>query len=142
MRLPFIVAAGAAAVAAAGALTTSSDAAGLQFFQMPSHNIFCAYVPADARSPAALRCDILSGLRPEPKTSCELDWTGASLNVRGKASASCAGDTVAMPNARVLAYGTTWKVGGFTCLSRTTGLRCTNRGGHGLFLSRERWQVW
>jgi hypothetical protein len=142
MRCPFLLSVGAAAVVAAGALTTSSDAAGPRFFQMPSHNIFCAYVPPDARSPAALRCDILSGLRPEPKTSCDLDWTGASLSVRGKASASCAGDTVAMPKARVLAYGTTWKVGGFTCLSRTTGLRCTNRGGHGLFLSRERWRVW
>ncbi len=142
MRRPFTLSVGAAAVVAAVALTTPADAAGPRFFQMPSRNIYCAYIPADAGDPAALRCDILSGLRPEPKTSCDLDWTGASLSVRGRASASCAGDTVATPNARVLAYGSTWRVGGFTCLSRTTGLRCTNRGGHGLFLSRERWRVW
>ena len=142
MRRSSLLSVGAAAVVAAGALTTSANAAGPRFFQMPSRNIFCAYLPPDAPNPAALRCDILSGLRPEPKTRCELDWTGASLNATGKASASCAGDTVAMPNARVLAYGTTWRGGGFTCLSRTTGLRCTNRGGHGLFLSRERWRVW
>lgn len=142
MRFSRLLSVGAAAFVVAGVLTTSSDAAGPQFFQMPSHNIFCAYVPPDARYPAALRCDILSGLHPEPKASCDLDWTGVSMNVRGRASASCAGDTVAMRRARVLAYGTTWKVGGFTCLSRTTGLRCTNRGGHGLFLARERWRAW
>lgn len=126
----------------AGAASAASDAAGPRFFQMPSRNIFCAYLPPDAHSPAALRCDILSGLHPEPKRPCELDWTGASLSDRGEAIASCAGDTVALTSAPVLAYGRTWKAGGFTCLSRSTGLRCANRGRHGLFLSRERWRVW
>ena len=30
------------------------------------------------------------------------------------------------------------RVGGFTCVSRRSGLRCTNRAGHGWRLSRER----
>ena len=40
------------------------------------------------------------------------------------------------PRARVLAYGRTWKAGGFTCVSRASGLTCTNKGGHGWLLSR------
>ena len=39
----------------------------------------------------------------------------------------------------VLAYGRTWRGGVFTCLSQAIGLRCSNRVGHGFFLSRERW---
>ena len=62
----------AAAFVAAAALTTAADAAGLQFFQMPSRNIHCAYIPPAAGSRGALRCDILSGLRPEPKSACQL----------------------------------------------------------------------
>ena len=35
-----------------------------------------------------------------------------------------------------LRYGRTWRNGAYTCRSRLTGLTCTNRAGHGLFLSR------
>jgi hypothetical protein len=30
---------------------------------------------------------------------------------------------------------------GFRCVSRATGLACTNTRGHGWFLSRESWRV-
>ena len=32
--------------------------------------------------------------------------------------------------------------GPFTCVSRTAGLTCTSRSGHGIFLSRARWKTW
>jgi hypothetical protein len=37
-----------------------------------------------------------------------------------------------------LAYGKSWTYHGFTCTSRTNGLRCRNASGHGFFLSREK----
>lgn len=126
----------AALVGAAGA---ASEPAGLEVFQTPSRNIACGYVTG--LGPASLRCDIRSGLRPEPRSACELDWTGLTLGVTGRARPSCAGDTVASPDARILGYGRTWSRGGFTCLSARIGLMCTNRSGNGFFLSKERWQV-
>ena len=129
-----VVAAGAALTAGAAA---APDAA-FETFRTPSKNIACGY---SAGAPAFLRCDILSGLKPEPRRSCELDWTGASMRPTGRATASCAGDTVYDPRSRILAYGQTWRRGGFRCTSRTTGLTCTNRSGHGFFLSRQRWRL-
>jgi hypothetical protein len=103
---------------------------------MPSKNISCAYITGFG--PVTLRCDIFSGLRPEPRRPCELDWTGISMGLRA-ARPQCAGDTVFDRKAIVLAYGTVWKRGPFTCLSSRVGLSCANRAGHGFFLSKERW---
>lgn len=106
------------------------------FLQTPSHNIGCAY----STSPANLRCDILSGLRPAPKRppGCDNDWTfGYQVGPTGRARKVCAGDSVYSPSARVIRYGTTWRGGPFSCKSSTKGLRCRNRSGHGFFLSRQ-----
>ena len=107
-------------------------------FRMPSGNIGCTY----QRTPAALRCDILSGLRPEPRRRCELDWTGITLTATGGARAQCAGDTAYDNRAPVLRYGHAWRRGAITCRSARDGLRCVNRRGHGFFLSRQRWRVY
>lgn len=114
----------------------ASAAASFVFFQTPSHNIGCAY----SSTPANLRCDIRSGLKPPPHKpkGCMNDWTfGYEIGARGRARTVCAGDTVFSPSARVVKYGTTWRRGTFTCKSRTTGLRCQNKSGHGFFLSRQ-----
>jgi hypothetical protein len=58
------------------------------------------------------------------------------MNRRGRARTLCAGDTVVNRNAPVLDYGEKKKIGGFTCKSRTSGLRCRNKADHGFFLSR------
>jgi len=102
-------------------------------FQMPSKNIGCTY------GEGVLVCDILSGLNPEPKQSCELDWTGMEMERLGPAQPRCAGDTAYDQNAPVLAYGTAWARGGFTCESSEDGLRCRNQDGQGFTLSREAW---
>jgi hypothetical protein len=90
---------------------------------------------------AIFRCDLLSGLKPEPARRCDVDWTGASMGLRGRAGPTCAGDTVYDQRGAVLAYGRTWTRAGLRCTSRATGLTCRNRDGHGFFLSRERWRV-
>jgi hypothetical protein len=106
-------------------------------FRTPSANIGCAYGAGGGR--ASLRCDILSGLKPRPPKPrrCELDWGfGYALSTIGRAQTVCAGDTAVDRRARVLRYGQRWSRSGFTCVSSFAGLRCTNRSGHGFFLSR------
>jgi hypothetical protein len=104
-------------------------------FQMPSRNIGCLVAEG------FLRCDILSGLTPEPARECELDWVGLVLGAMSAAEPTCAGDTAYDQRARILAYGRTWKRGGFTCESRTIGLRCTNAAGDGFSLARAGWST-
>ena len=53
----------------------------------------------------------------------------------------CAGDTALDPTASSLAYGTASRVGGSECISRTDGITCVNRGGHGFFISVQSYQV-
>jgi uncharacterized protein DUF6636 len=124
----------AAAAAAASPLHSKT-------FRTPSRNIGCAYYDASITGTAIFRCDLLSGLHPEPARRCEGDWTGASMSLRGRAGPTCAGDTVYDRRAPILAYGRVWSRAGLTCTSRMTGLTCRNRDGHGFFLARERWRV-
>jgi hypothetical protein len=110
-------------------------------FQMPSKNIGCEYWKAGPgpRPAPVLRCDILNPVKPPPTPLCQLDWTGFSMTVISPARVVCVGDdTVYTRSARVAAYGSTWKHGGFICTIRRVGLRCKNTAGRGFFLSRRR----
>jgi hypothetical protein len=124
------------ALAGAVFLASGASAASPNSFRLPSGNIGCIY------SDGSLRCDVRSGLRPEPKRACELDWTGIVFTTAGKPKPECAGDTAIDSRARVLAYGGKWTRGGYTCFSQRVGLRCTRRNGHGFFLSRTSWRVY
>lgn len=112
----------------------AATAAPNPFFRTPSKNIYCAYFES-------LRCDIKSGLKPRPArpAGCDFDW-GQTLELSrtGRAKIGCVSDSVYDPHSRALAYGSTWSRGGITCRSKPTGLRCTNRSGHGFFMSRAR----
>lgn len=132
-KLLTILLAGTLAGAAFGATSSASTLVG---FHTPSGNIGCIYSKDGAS--VFLRCDIATGIKPAPNKprSCELDYgSGYSMADTGRARVVCAGDTV-LHQGPVLKYGTTWRRGGFTCTSRSTGLRCTNRSRHGFFLSR------
>jgi hypothetical protein len=107
------------------------------FFQTPSGNIHCAIF--DGTWPVA-RCDLrdftASFARP---ADCDLDWGHAfEVHADGPAQPVCAGDTVAVPDAPVLGYGTSTTYGGITCTSAQTGLTCTNAEGRGFRLSKAR----
>lgn len=103
---------------------------------MPSGNIACLY------NSGKLRCDIFSGLKPEPEKPCDFYWKGVMLPASGKASYLCIIDTVYDPSAPTLRYGTKWKRHGIVCRSRTTGLRCHNPDQHGFLLSRSHSKKW
>jgi hypothetical protein len=102
-------------------------------FRMPSGNIGCIF------GSGVLRCDILSGLAPQPATACDLDWVGLVLPADGDAEPLCAGDTAYDETAPMLDYGWTWGRSGFRCESRESGLMCTSRGGGSFTLSRAGW---
>jgi hypothetical protein len=130
-----------ALLASAAAHDSSAAQMGIARFQMPSRNIGCGFVPASSSSPAYLRCDILSGLRPVPRRHCMLDWTGLLLGTSTRGQANCAGDTIYSRSAATLRYGQTWRRGPFSCTSRRTGVTCRSAAGHGFFLTRGRWRV-
>jgi hypothetical protein len=135
--------ASAAFLAAGGDSTTrvETKTVGVPFqvvsFRTPSGAIGCRF--SGTRPSSGLRCDIRSGLRPSPPkpSSCAADWGfGFSLSNTGRSRVTCSRDTAIDPRALPLQYGTGWRRGGFACASRVAGLRCTNRSGHGFFLSR------
>jgi hypothetical protein len=114
-------------------ISTTKPALTSPTFQMPSKNIGCA------TGEGVLVCDILSGLKPEPKKQCELDWTGMEMERLGPSQPRCAGDTAYDQSAPVLEYGTSWSRDGFTCISQENGLQCRNEESHGFLLARETW---
>ena len=103
-------------------------------FRTPSGNIGCVLGGTD------LRCDILSGLKPEPTEACELDWVGLVLVADGPPKPNCAGDTAFSQEAPTLAYGDDWHRGAFWCRSDRSGLGCLNREGNSFQLAREGWE--
>ena len=128
------------AVAVAFLAFAGSGNAAVYVFRMPSANIGCIFDSGPEFSGPNLRCDILSGLKPAPKrpSGCTLDWKyGYRIFPTGKARTVCAGDTAVDRHSKVVRYGHRWRMGGFTCLSRKIGLRCTNRSKHGFFLSKQ-----
>ncbi len=107
-------------------------------FLTPSGNIGCGY--ESGMESASLRCDIASGLKPRParpKGCVHLNWGDSyTMNDHTRATVTCHGDTVIIKGSKVIPYGKTWRLGGFVCWSRATGLRCRNGSHHGWFLSR------
>ena len=121
----------------AAVVTLAVPAAGAApgtFFRTPSGNIYCAYF-------GSLRCDIRSGLKPKPArpAGCDFDWGQTLVLSRsGRTSVGCVSDSVLDPSARVLPYGTRWRRGGLTCVSKRTALFCFNPQSHGFSMSRSR----
>jgi hypothetical protein len=124
----------ASATTTSGQTTTvAQPALATPRFQLPSKNIGCVL------EDDVLRCDILSGLSPEPEGACELDWVGLVLRAEGPTEPSCAGDTAYDEAAPTLAYGESWARNGLTCAAEQSGLTCTNEAGHSFTLARAGW---
>lgn len=125
--MPRFAPAALAAVALSLAVPAAAQAE-IAPFVTPSKQIFCAYISDGG---GQIRCDPLF-----------LNDRGFLLKTSGKARKIKITDTIADPQAPVLAYGKTFRRGPFRCTSRRTGLTCRHRSnGHGFFLSRERQRV-
>ena len=112
----------------------------LKTFRTPSGNIGCAMYEGGAR------CDIRKrDWKPLPRpAACSREvgyGQGLEVPAGGEAGFVCAGDTALDPTASSLAYGTASRVGGSECISRTDGITCVNRAGHGFFISIQSYQV-
>ena len=135
-------------VAAAGfVLAAALPASGstIASFRTPTGNIGCVFSAGlDGAEKPTIRCDIRSRLRPEPRApkSCPLDY-GDSIQVYrlGHPILVCHGDTAIDPGSRVLQYGHTFRRDGLSCTSYVYGLNCSNRSGHGFFMSRQSWRT-
>ena len=140
------------AVVSALVVASAAVADRLPGVKTPSRNISCFYVPIRPTANGSLLCDVrrasyLPTLQRSCMTRTGLDQHGFTLPWNRRASVVCTGGILYdigrdTPTFRVLDYGRTWSSHGFTCSSRVTGLTCTNRGGHGLFLSRESYRLW
>ena len=137
----FAVSVSAAIFAAAA---TADLPPGFGHFETPTRNVVCDY-DTHARAPSVF-CAIKSGLKPAPRhVRCSTGgYTDkfALLGAKGPATMpSCWGDPGPLANAgrgRVLRYGKSVSVahGAVRCTSAFAGVTCTNRAGHGFFLSR------
>jgi hypothetical protein len=112
----------------------------LKTFRTPSGNIGCAMYEGGAR------CDIRKrDWKPLPRpAACSKEvgyGQGLEIPAGGEAGFVCAGDTALDPTASSLTYGTASRVGGSECISRTDGITCVNRAGHGFFISVQSYQV-
>ena len=133
-------------LAAAPAAAAKTPIAGVR---TPSGNISCLDVPGPVPS---LRCRIRASaygtaLQRRCIARASVDWHGLELTRTGKGRVTCSGGILYSPATqrpvyRTLAYGRTWRHGGFTCASARAGLTCRNGRGHGLFLSRQSWRAW
>ena len=126
----------------------SAGAGVLPGFNSPTGNIECYYNPHGLGSRGftpVLRCGLAHAnyaMRLQRRCSAG-DWHGFTLTPTGRPLLFCpggaSGDRVAYTK---LAYGQSWQRGAFTCTSRTTGVTCRNRTGHGLFISRQTYSTW
>jgi hypothetical protein len=130
----------------------AAGAAKLPGVKTPSRNISCFYVPVKPTTHGNLLCNIKrASYTGALQHQCidgaaGLDWHGFSLSETKKAQVVCSGGVLYdigrdTPRYVVLAYGRSWHYEQFACVSRVTGLTCTNRAGHGLFLSRASYRL-
>jgi len=147
---PVLVAAVFVAVAPSGFAASSQTLPGLV---SPSGNIKCLYVPG-VGTPSRLLCSVAHARyaaklqsRCMGPTGVGVDWHGFDLTSTGRGNLLCTGGILYNPATQhprylLVGYGKNWRQGVFTCQSRSSGVTCRNRGGHGLFLSRSAWRVW
>lgn len=108
------------------------------FFRTPSGNILCEAWTYKGRT--GVGCVVLSERVPRPyRQGRDYHlWTlDSGIGVLDDYTRWKPHSTYS-----VLRYGRTFTRGAVSCDSRVTGLRCTSRGGHGYFLSRQRQRVW
>ena len=141
MRLHAVVCAGAVLTLLIPLRSATGQSASADVgFKTPSGRIHCEAFPDDEGRTAILRCDITGPNQPRVRrpADCELDY-GYAFELRSakgaRASLICAGDTVADPKHRVLAYGGSWEYMGLRCEVTPARLRCLNASGHGFALS-------
>ncbi|MGX1500394.1 hypothetical protein ACSSV1_005459 [Labrenzia sp. MBR-25] len=125
-------------------LATGVSLADVWTFETPSENIQCT-VGEDFNVLSDITCTIIerSGPPALPRPGgCRLDW-GHTFSMRetGPAEVLCVQTDRNKGGFDRAEYGVTGEFGGFICQSSRKGLKCSNRDGHGFFLSRAKQSV-
>jgi hypothetical protein len=133
-------------------LATSAPAlaADLPGFRSPSGNISCLFIPSGSgHAPATILCKLAhADYAKALQSRCKgLDWHGFLLPAARKGAVNCSGGilynpTTQHPSYITLAYGKTWRQKMFSCTVQVAGVTCSNRYGHGMFISRQTWRTW
>jgi hypothetical protein len=114
----------------------SAPAAQAVDFRTPNKAAYCDFVAQD---------EIVEGGVPNPRTDGMFCWTPRDgftvhMTVRGRAQKVAGGGShlegAYAPVNRVLRFGQRWRRGGFSCVSRWSGLTCLNRARHGWWRGR------
>jgi len=113
-------------------------------FETPSENIQCT-VGQDFDVLSDITCTIIERSGPpalQRPDGCKLDWGHTfSMREKGPAEILCKATDRNKGGFDRAEYGVAGEFGGFVCHSSRKGLKCTNRDGHGFFLSRGRQTV-
>jgi hypothetical protein len=107
-------------------------------FRTPSQNIACALTES------AVRCDIVrkSWKPPAKPVDCDLDWGNGMAVSAGRATFTCAGDTLVGTSETTLEYGQALRSGSVRCESAHVGLTCKDdKTGHGFTLASGRYTL-
>jgi hypothetical protein len=134
----------------AGSAVPTASASTLPGFRSPTANIRCFALVGHS---GGLLCTLGRSAYAELlQARCidggrGVDWHGFVLGTAGAGAVNCSGGiqydpATDHPVTPSLVYGSRWRHGTFTCLSRVAGVTCRNRAGHGLFLSRDTWRAW
>src|SRR4051794_3674936 len=116
-----------AATLTAALLAAAPAQAASRSFSTPSRQIGCLLSTGARAADTFVRCDPLF-----------LNDRAYTLSATGRGRAIRITDTVFDPQAPVLAYGRSVRLGPFACVSRRTGLTCRNLRDHGFAISRQR----
>ncbi|WP_250001730.1 DUF6636 domain-containing protein [Actinoplanes sp. M2I2] len=106
-------------------------------FRTPSQNIACLLKPSE------VRCDIVrkSWKAPAKPADCELAWGNGLAITGGRATFTCAGDTLVGTSDTTLEYGQALRAGTVRCESADAGLTCEDETGHGFTLASSRYTI-
>ncbi|MDY7085914.1 MAG: DUF6636 domain-containing protein [Actinomycetota bacterium] len=107
-------------------------------FRTPTQNIACVLTDSD------VRCDIVrkKWSAPSKPSDCSLDWGNGMAVSDGKATFTCAGDTVVGTSTSTLKYGRAVRSGTVRCDSVHTGLTCKDEEtGHGFTLASGKYEL-
>ena len=120
MKTPLIILA-----IAIGALTAASSAAAVAAFVTPHKTAYCGI--SEGEAPLSLIC-----WRPADGLTLDMRRMGRAHK---RIHLSNRGYFDPAPG-RLLRFGQRWRSSGWACVSRSAGLTCTNRSGHGWWLGR------
>lgn len=107
-------------------------------FETPSENIQCSVGEGAVNSD--IQCTIIERYGepalPRP-ANCQSEWGHSFLMLdNGPVQMLCEPLNRSRNGFDRAEYGVTGRFGGFVCHSSKSGLECTNKDGHGFFLSR------